>query len=39
MSVMEEEAARLGLKVKTAEGGVVPLKRSVTPSDLGKGKP
>ena len=37
--VVEEEAARLGLRVKTMEGGGVSLKRSVTTSDLGKGKP
>ena len=36
--VVEEEASRLGLKVKTVEGGGVPLNRSVTTSDLGKGK-
>ena len=37
--VVQEETARLGLTVRTAEGGGVPLKRSVTTSDLGKGKP
>ena len=36
--VVEEEAARLGLRVR-AEGGGVSRKRSVTTSDLGKGKP
>ena len=36
---VEEETSRLGLEVKTVDGGGVPLKRSVTTSDLGKGKP
>jgi hypothetical protein len=37
--VVDEEASRLGLKVKTVEGGGVPLKRSVVTTDLGKGEP
>ena len=38
-AVVEEEATRLGLKVKVVEGGGVPLKRQITTSDLGAGKP
>lgn len=37
--VVEEEAGRLGLKVKVVEGGGVPLKRQITTSDLGAGQP
>ena len=38
-AVVEEEAGRLGLKVKVVEGGGVPLKRQITTSDLGAGQP
>ena len=34
-AVVEEEASRLGLKVKVVEGSGVPLKRQITTSDLG----
>ena len=33
--MVEEEASRLGLKVKVVEGSGVPLKRQITTSDLG----
>ena len=36
---VEEEANRLCLKVKTVEGGGVPLKRSVVITDLGNEEP
>ena len=38
-AVVDEEATRLGLKVKVVEGSGVPLKRQITTSDLGAGKP
>ena len=38
-AVVEEEATRLGLKVKVVEGSGIPLKRQITTSDLGAGKP
>ena len=37
-AVVEEEASRLGLKVKVVERSGVPLKRQITTSDLGAGK-
>ena len=37
--VVDEEAGRLGLKVKTQEGSGLPLRRSVVTSDLGAGQP